>query len=125
MRTSCYGCPNYLYDIAFHSPGREGHCTIHGWVQFWFPQCIEAPPAETPPAEPQQKQISHAFYHERKDAIKAQIKALRLRYLPDYSKGDRSKWGYGGTKGMITFHREGDIITVTASSAELLHVLEV
>ena len=123
MRTSCFGCPNYLYDITFHSPSREGRCRHFGWVRFWFPPCMET--EEAPPAKPQEKQISHAFYHEKKVAIKAQIKKLGLGYMQDFGKGDMSKWGYGGTKGTLKFHRVGEVITVTASSAELLQVLDV
>jgi hypothetical protein len=126
MRTSCFGCKNYQYDIVFHSPTREGRCSIHGWVKFWFPACNEEAEAlQAPPPQPQEVQIGAAFYSPNKNAIKAKIKQAGLSYLRDFGRGDMSRWGYGGNKGEIIFHRVGENITVTVSSAELLDVLKV
>ena len=131
MRTSCLGCKNYLYDIVFHSPSREGRCNIHGWVQFWFPACLDVSKNADVSGkiqkiqQPQKTQISADFYHEKKAAIKAQIKKFGLSYVRDFWSGDRSTWSYRGVKGEVTFHREGETITVTASSAELLQILDV
>ncbi len=123
MRTSCFGCTNYKYNIIFHSPGREGRCSTHGWVKYWFPPCVIA--ESVPRPQPQQKQIPAAFYSGNKDAIKAKIKQAGLQYMPDFGRGDMGKWGYSGAKGELTFDRDDTGITVTASSAELLQVLEV
>ena len=78
-----------------------------------------------PRQKPQQKQIPAAFYSGNKEAIKAKIKQAGLQYMPDFGRGDMGKWGYSGAKGELTFDREDTEITVTASSAELLQVLEV
>jgi len=70
-------------------------------------------------------QIAAAFYSQNKDAIKAKIKQVGLAYMRSFGAGDMSRWGYGGVKGEITFHRVGENITVTVSSAELLEILNV